>query len=212
MDLLRCSWARSIAADSQTAVRTKEEHPLPLIWLPPSVADCCHRGVDPITRKCYESKDLCLYRRRRNCRSVSQPAQCPCHKGAHSRPARVGNADSCIFVSPNGDDGNPGQLWSPCGHSTRRNWQPMNSRSRDQASYLSTSAQARITSQKQSCSRRQTRVHRKHLSYTHLNPGEHVVLSGGSHIEPRWTPYRNGLRTASGSPTNPARIKTNTDS
>ena len=27
--------------------------------------------------------------------------------------ARVGNADSCIFVSPNGDDGNPGTALEP---------------------------------------------------------------------------------------------------
>ena len=86
-----------------------------------------------------------------------------------------------------------GQLCSPCGHSTRRNWQPVNSRSRDRASCPSTSAQARITSRKQSCSRRQTRAHAEAPVVYTSYPGEHVVLSGGSRIEPHWTPYRDGI-------------------
>ena len=40
----------------------------------------------------------------RNAHAISAPAP-----GA----AGVGNADSCIFVSPNGDDGNPGTALEP---------------------------------------------------------------------------------------------------
>ena len=85
-----------------------------------------------------------------------------------------------------------GQLCSPCGHSTRRNGQPVNSRSRSGELSVYFRAGTYYLPETVVFTPEDSGAAEAPVVYTSY-PGEHVVLSGGSRIEPHWTPYRDGI-------------------
>jgi PDZ domain len=120
-------------------------------------------------------------------------------RNAHAISARasdaagIGNADRSIFVSPNGDDGNPGTASEPL-----RTFQAAQlaarelkrQRSGELSVYFRTGTyylpETVVFTPEDSGAEEAPVVYRSY-------PGEHVVLSGGSRIEPHWTPYRDGI-------------------
>jgi hypothetical protein len=124
-----------------------------------------------------------------------------CHglRNAHATSARtpgaagVGNADSSIFVSPNGDDGNPGTASKPlrtfrAAQLAARELKKQ--RSGEQSVYFRAGTyylpETVVFTPEDSGVAEAPVVYKSY-------PGEHVVLSGGSRIEPHWTPYRDGI-------------------
>jgi PDZ domain len=107
--------------------------------------------------------------------------------------ARGGQADNCIFVSPNGDDGNAGSASEPL-----RTFQAAQLAVRELKKQTSGAISVYF--------RGGTYYLPKTVLFTSEDsgsqeapvvytayPGEHVVLSGGSRIEPQWKPYRDGI-------------------
>jgi len=124
-----------------------------------------------------------------------------CHslRNAHAISARtpgaaeVGSAESCIFVSPHGDDGNPGTALEPLRtfHAAQLAARELKKqRSGELSVYFRAGTyylpEAVVFTPADSGAQEAPVVY---TSY----PGEHVVLSGGSRIEPQWTPYRDGI-------------------
>jgi hypothetical protein len=124
-----------------------------------------------------------------------------CHglRNAHAMSARtsgaagLGNADSSIFVSPNGDDGNRGTASEPLRtfHAAQLASRELRKQKSGELSvyfrggtyYLPETV---VFTPADSGAEERPVVYRSY-------PGEHVVLSGGSRIEPHWTPYRDGI-------------------
>src|SRR5713226_4882456 len=107
--------------------------------------------------------------------------------------ARVGNADSCIFVSPHGDDGNPGTALEPLRtfHAAQLAARELKKqRSGELSVYFSAGTYYLLETVVFTPA--DSGAAEAPVVYTSY-PGEHVVLSGGSRIEPHWTPYRNGI-------------------
>ena len=124
-----------------------------------------------------------------------------CHslRNAHAISARtpgaagVGNADSCIFVSPNGDDGNPGTALEPLRtfHAAQLAARELKKqRSGELSVYFR--AGTYYLPETVVFTPADSGAQEAPVVYTSY-PGEHVVLSGGSRIEPHWTPYRDGI-------------------
>lgn len=124
-----------------------------------------------------------------------------CHslRNAHAISARtlgsagVGNADSCIFVSPNGDDGHPGTALKPLRtfHAAQLAARELKKqRSGEFSVYFR--AGVHYLPETVVFTPADSGAEEAPVLYTSY-PGEHVVLSGGSRIEPHWTPYRDGI-------------------
>src|SRR6202163_1157608 len=124
-----------------------------------------------------------------------------CHslRKAHAISARtsgaagVGNADSCIFVSPNGHDGNPGTVLEPLRtfHAAQLAARELKKqRSGELSVYFR--AGTYYLPETVVFTPADSGTQEAPVIYTSY-PGEHVVLSGGSRIEPHWTPYRDGI-------------------
>jgi PDZ domain len=107
--------------------------------------------------------------------------------------ARVGSADGCIFVSPNGDDRNPGTALEPLRtlHAAQLAARELKKRRSGELSvyfragtyYLPETV---VFTPADSGAQEAPMVY---ASY----PGEHAILSGGNRIQPVWTPYRDGI-------------------
>jgi hypothetical protein len=107
--------------------------------------------------------------------------------------AVVGNADNFIFVSPNGDDEHPGTALEPlrtfyAAQLAARELKKQRSGElsvyfRAGMYYLPATV---VFTPADSGAEEAPVIYRSY-------PGEHVVLSGGSRIEPHWTPYRDGI-------------------
>jgi hypothetical protein len=107
--------------------------------------------------------------------------------------ARVGNADSCIFVSPNGDDGYPGTALEPLRtfHAAQlAALEVKKQRSGELSVYFR--AGTYYLPETVVFTPADSGAQEAPVVYTSY-PGEHVVLSGGSRIEPHWTPYRDSI-------------------
>ena len=107
--------------------------------------------------------------------------------------ARVGNADNCIFVSPHGDDGNPGTALEPLRtfHAAQLAARELKKqRSGELSVYFR--AGTYYLPETVVFTPEDSGAAEAPVVYTSY-PGEHVVLSGGSRIEPHWTPYRDGI-------------------
>jgi hypothetical protein len=105
----------------------------------------------------------------------------------------IGNADSCIFVSPDGNDGHPGTASEPLRtfHAAQLAARELKKRRSGELSvyfrvgtyYLPETVVFTPAD---------SGAQEAPVTYTSY-PGEHVVLSGGSRIEPHWRPYRDGI-------------------
>ncbi len=107
--------------------------------------------------------------------------------------AGVGNANRCIFVSPNGDDGNPGTVLEPLRtfHAAQLAARELKKqRSGELSVYFR--AGTYYLPETVMFTAEDSGAAEAPVVYTSY-PGEHVVLSGGSRIEPHWTPYRDGI-------------------
>ena len=124
-----------------------------------------------------------------------------CHSlnNAHATSARtpgaagVGNVDISIFVSPNGDDGNPGTALEPL-RTFRAAQLAAREVKKQRSSELSVYFRAGTYYLPETVvfTPEDSGAPEAPVVYTSY-PGEHVVLSGGSRIEPHWTPYRDGI-------------------
>jgi hypothetical protein len=124
-----------------------------------------------------------------------------CHnlRSAHAisapipRKGSIGHPENCIFVSPNGDDRNAGTALAPL-RTFHAGQLAARERRRQTPGELTVYFRAgtyflpetAVFTQEDSGSENAPIVY---TSY----PGEHVVLSGGTRIEPHWTPYRDGI-------------------
>jgi hypothetical protein len=110
-----------------------------------------------------------------------------------SGTAGIANPDSSIFISPSGDDGNPGTSSEPIRtfHAAQLAARELKKQTSGELSvyfragtyYLPESV---VFTPEDSGTEEGPVVFRSY-------PGEHVVLSGGSRIESHWTPYRDGI-------------------
>ena len=106
---------------------------------------------------------------------------------------RFRHTENCIFVSPNGDDRNAGTALAPLRtfHAAQLAARELRKQTpgeltvcfREGTYYLPETV---VFTPEDSGSEHAPVVY---TSY----PGEHVVLSGGSRIEPHWTPFRDGI-------------------
>src|ERR1700682_2339898 len=105
--------------------------------------------------------------------------------------ATVGTAYSCIFVSPNGDDGNPGTALEPL-----RTFHAAQLAARELKKQRSVKLSVYFRAgtyylpETVVFTPADSGTQEAPVIYTSY-PGEHVVLSGGSRIAPQWNPYRD---------------------
>ena len=124
---------------------------------------------------------------------------CQSLKNAHamsaptSAVAGLGRVDSSIFVSPDGDDGNPGTASEPLRtfHAAQRAAREVKKhRPGELCVYFRAGTyylpETLVFTPEDSGT---TEAPVTYRSY----PGEHAILSGGGRIEPHWTPYRDGI-------------------
>jgi hypothetical protein len=107
--------------------------------------------------------------------------------------AGAGNAGSCIFVSPNGDDLNPGTALEPLRtfHAAQLAARELKKQRSGELSVYFRAGTYYLpeTAVFTSADSGTAQAPVVYTSY----PGEHVVLSGGSRIEPHWTLFRDGI-------------------
>ena len=107
--------------------------------------------------------------------------------------ARVGSAEGCIFVSPNGDDRNPGTALEPLRtlHAAQLAARELKKqRSGELSVYFR--AGTYYLPEPVVFGPEDSGAEEAPIVYTSY-PGEHAILSGGSRIEPVWKPYRDGI-------------------